>query len=511
VYHLLNNRYRIIATLGQGGCGQTFLAEDTHLPSNQRCVVKQLQPATNDPTVYRIIKERFQREAVILEALGNAHNQIPRLHAYFTENQEFYLVQDYIEGQNLFQRVMDAGPFSPAEVHALLLQILPLLGYVHSQGIIHRDLKPDNIMLRQSDGKPVLIDFGAVKETVTTVVNSQGLPTSSIVIGSPGFMPMEQAIGHPVFASDLYSLGMTAIFLLTGRRPPELTNLSTGQVDWRPAAPWVPPQLAQVIDKATQRMAENRYQTAREMEAALQLASTLPMPQPTPEPVPNPVPPPAPPRPSWSPLLPVLALVATLLVAVIGGLLIKIKIDQDRLERERIQALQASERAESARREAERKAAAEKAERERLEAERQAELERLKPVVTVSELRSEHNAFEGGVKGMRIHFKLNLKNYKDTPCRASAYFSFQNGTALKDFNGKYRTDNGEVSSGDDFTPSYDNTEFSDFKLFIPLDELHITAKGEYELRYYVRIYRQSDNETLAESDYVNFTYTVGGS
>lgn len=268
----LNNRYRILQTLGSGGCGQTFLAEDTHLPSRRRCVVKQLKPATLDAGARRIIQERFEDEAKVLEELGAAHDQIPALHAYFVEAGEFYLVQDWIEGQNLVQRVQTQGVFSESAARQLLADLLPVLQYVHAQGIIHRDIKPENIMLRERDGKPILIDFGAVKEVVGTVVDGYGTPTSSVIIGSPGFMPLEQAIGKPMFASDLYSLGLTIIYLLTGKRPNEMSDLLTGEVAWRKHAPQVGPELAALLDKATRTNAQERYRTAQDMLTALQSA-----------------------------------------------------------------------------------------------------------------------------------------------------------------------------------------------------------------------------------------------
>lgn len=272
---LLNNRYRILQTLGRGGCGQTFLAEDTHMPSNRRCVVKQLKPQTNDPAAYQIIRERFQREAALLEALGQSNDRIPTLYAYFTEGEEFYLVQEWIDGKNLMQKVKEEGICNESLVKSLLVNLLHVLNYIHSQGVIHRDIKPENIMLRNHDSKPVLIDFGAVKEVVATVVDSYGTPTSSIVIGSPGFMPLEQAIGKPVFASDLYSLGLTAIYLLTGKRPQELTDLLTGEATWRQHAANLSPGLAAVLDKAIQPLAQQRYRSAREMLEALQSAETV--------------------------------------------------------------------------------------------------------------------------------------------------------------------------------------------------------------------------------------------
>lgn len=272
---LLNNRYRILQTLGSGGCGKTFLAEDTHMPSRRRCVIKQLKPATTDPIAHRIIQERFQREAAILETLGRANDQIPTFYAYFTEAKEFYLVQDWIDGKTLMQKVRGEGKLGEIEVKRLLVNLLPVLDYIHSQGIIHRDIKPENIMLREHDGKPVLIDFGAVKEVVATVVDSYGTPTSTIVIGTPGFMPLEQVAGKPVFASDLYSLGLTAIYSLTGKRPQELTEPLTGEVAWRKYATNISPGLAAVLDKAIQPFARERYLTAKSMIEGLQSINAL--------------------------------------------------------------------------------------------------------------------------------------------------------------------------------------------------------------------------------------------
>lgn len=284
---LLDNRYRILQVIGEGAFGKTFLAEDTRTPLNRRCVVKQLKPATNEPVKYQILKERFQREAVMLETLGKTNEQIPNLHAYFTEHQEFYLVQDWIEGENLAQKVKAEGILSESVVCQLLSSLLLVFEFIHAKGIIHRDVKPENIMLRARDGKPVLIDFGAVKEVISSIVDSQGGPDSSIIIGTPGYMALEQAAGQPVFSSDLYSLGMTAIFLLTGKRPKELQDPLTGEVKWHQLA-IVSAELRGILDKAIQRFAHDRYQTAGDMNAALRsLVSTIHNPIPTP-PIPDP-------------------------------------------------------------------------------------------------------------------------------------------------------------------------------------------------------------------------------
>jgi len=267
----LNNRYQVIRVLGSGGFGETFLAEDTQMPSGRRCVIKQLKPVVDNPEVYQLVQERFQREAAILEELGGGSNQIPRLYAYFVEKQEFYLVQEYIEGQTLAQKLQQYGLLRESSVREFLTSILPVMVYVHSKGIVHRDIKPENILIRISDNKPVLIDFGAVKETMRTMVTATGNSSRSIVIGTPGFMPSEQSVGRPVFASDLYSLGLTAIYALTGKIPQQLqTDPATGDFVWRHYALSISPSFANLLDKAIASHSRDRYSSAKEMLQALQ-------------------------------------------------------------------------------------------------------------------------------------------------------------------------------------------------------------------------------------------------
>ncbi|MBW4638472.1 MAG: protein kinase [Gloeocapsa sp. UFS-A4-WI-NPMV-4B04] len=281
---LLNNRYQIIQVLGAGGFGETFLAEDTYMPSRRRCVIKQLKPVTNDPQMYRLIQQRFQREAATLEALGESSDQIPKLFAYFSENGQFHLVQEWIQGQTLTDKVASVGPLSENAVREILVSLLLVLDYVHSKGIIYRDIKPDNIIIRQSNNQPVLIDFGAVKETMTATVNSHGKPTYSIVLGTPGFMAPEQASGRPIYASDIYSMGMTAIYLLTGKLPQELEiDSHTEEMFWQQYAANVSPHLAAVLNKAIQYHPRDRYTTAIKMLDALQPSDSSPPQQPATE------------------------------------------------------------------------------------------------------------------------------------------------------------------------------------------------------------------------------------
>jgi serine/threonine protein kinase, bacterial len=265
----LNNRYEILRELGDGGFGKTFLVRDHQMPSARQCVVKQLKPLHENAEIYAMVQERFQREAAILEQLGE-HDQVPRLYAYFCEADLFYLVEEYVEGDTLTQKVQRDGPQPEAIVQAMLVNLLPTIVHVHQQKIVHRDIKPDNVIRRRSDQKPVLIDFGAVKETMATVLNTQGGSARSIVVGTPGYMPSEQLVGRPVYASDLYSLGLTAIYLLTGKTPPELdTDPQTGAFLWRGYVPQVSVGLAAVLDRAIQISPAQRFGTAAEMLMAL--------------------------------------------------------------------------------------------------------------------------------------------------------------------------------------------------------------------------------------------------
>jgi serine/threonine-protein kinase len=210
-----------------------------------------------------------------LEDLGQKNEQIPQLYAYGEEQGQFYLVQEYIDGETLSTKVGNRGVLGDAAVRDILLKLLAVLVYVHDHRIVHRDIKPDNIILRRGDELPVLIDFGAVKETMGTVMTAAGNPTSSIVIGTPGFMPSEQSIGRPVYATDLYALGLTAIYLLTGKVPQELaTDPLTGEIQWRDHAPGVSPSLALVLDKAIKSHYQERFPTAQAMQEALAPSSS---------------------------------------------------------------------------------------------------------------------------------------------------------------------------------------------------------------------------------------------
>ena len=273
--NLLDNRYRVTSVLGSGGFGETYLAEDTKMPSNRRCVIKQLKPVADNPQMYELLQQRFHREAAVLETLGEESRYIPKLYANFAENGLFYLVQEWIDGLTLTETIERNGKWNENAVRQLMVSILQTLIYVHDRGIIHRDIKPDNIILRS--GEPVLIDFGAVKEIINvSTIRSSAQQVHSIVIGTPGFMASEQAAGRPFFASDLYSLSLTAIFALTGKYPQELgTDPQTGEVQWQNHLTGISADLKAIFAKVLQFDPRDRYSSAREMLEALQPTQIL--------------------------------------------------------------------------------------------------------------------------------------------------------------------------------------------------------------------------------------------
>ncbi|TPX28439.1 protein kinase domain-containing protein [Cylindrospermopsis raciborskii] len=273
---LLINRYEIINPLGSGGFGETFLARDTQMPSQRLVVIKHLKPALqNSHSSTELIENLFQKEAAVLEELGNHCSQIPQLYSYFSEEGEFYLVQEYIEGKNLSQ----VGQIKPEQATVILSSLLNTLKYVHSKNIIHRDIKPENIILRDSDRLPVLIDFGAVKETMGVVTLGSGSTVSSVVVGTRGFMAPEQTAGRPVFSTDLYALGLTIIYALTQKLPIEFSvSQLTGEMDWISYVPNLDSKLVQVLNKSIKMDLGSRYLTAEAMYSDLHTSSGIPLP-----------------------------------------------------------------------------------------------------------------------------------------------------------------------------------------------------------------------------------------
>ena len=255
---ILGSRYKVLADIAKGGFGKTFLAEDIQLPQKDRCVVKQLLVSVETSQLMAVARRLFQTEASTLHSLGH-HQQIPKLLAYFEEDEKFYLVQQYIEGQTLKEELATGEVWSEDRVIELLKDGLEVLKFIHSKGIIHRDLKPDNLICRQSDRKLVVVDFGTVKKVLQEQTSSEGL---TVVVGTKGYMPMEQAIGKPVPISDLYALGTIAIQALTQVEPLELEE-EDGELVWEHLAS-VDPRLAKILTQMTRYHHQDRYQSARE-------------------------------------------------------------------------------------------------------------------------------------------------------------------------------------------------------------------------------------------------------
>ncbi|MBD1878574.1 serine/threonine-protein kinase, partial [Coleofasciculus sp. FACHB-T130] len=257
---LLKDRYRAIKPIGQGGFGRTFLAVDEDKPSKPRCVIKQFYPQAQGTSTVKKAIELFNQEAMRLDELGK-HSQIPELLAYFTQDDRQYLVQEFIDGQNLAQELAQVGAFSESQICQLLNDLLSVLQFVHSQQVIHRDIKPENIIRRSRDRKLVLVDFGASKVATTNALNQTG--TS---IGSPEYVAPEQARGKASFASDIYSLGVTCIHLLTQRSPFDLYDINEDAWIWRQyLISKVSDSLGKILDKMLQTAPSRRYQSVEEV------------------------------------------------------------------------------------------------------------------------------------------------------------------------------------------------------------------------------------------------------
>jgi serine/threonine protein kinase len=304
---LLADRYIPLRLLGQGGFGAAFLARDRYTPTMRSCVVKQFQPAGNlSQQELAVAQTLFEREAVVLEQLGDKHRQIPDLYAFFTPivpssdrksyEQYFYLAQEFIDGQDLEAELETKGKYSEAEVREILSEILKILQFVHENGSIHRDIKPSNIM-RNKEGILYLLDFGAVKQ----IAAGGGNPGKSTGVYSMGFAPPEQMSGSQVYPStDIYALAVTCITLLTGRPAEDLYDSFNHCWNWQVHAPQTSDHLTAIIDKMLLPTPAQRFQSAAEALAELNASPNLST-APSLPPLPNPQ---SPPNSSTVPSLP---------------------------------------------------------------------------------------------------------------------------------------------------------------------------------------------------------------
>jgi WD40 repeat protein/predicted Ser/Thr protein kinase len=261
---LLQKRYRAIKLIGQGGFGKTFLGVDETQVSKPNYVIKQFFPDAQGTDSQEKAIELFQQEALRLGELGH-HQQIPELFAYFTEDKRQYLVQEYIDGQNLKDFIAIEGTFKERQIRELLANLLPLIKYIHSHNIIHRDIKPENI-IRRSDGLLVLVDFGAAKFVTGTKLFKTGT-----TIGSPEYVAPEQARGKAVFASDLYSLGATCLYLITQISPFDLFDVGEHIWVWRDYLVDNPisEELGEILDKLVDNAVSRRFKSVTQVLRAL--------------------------------------------------------------------------------------------------------------------------------------------------------------------------------------------------------------------------------------------------
>ncbi|MBK1987148.1 protein kinase [Sphaerospermopsis aphanizomenoides BCCUSP55] len=289
---LLKERYRAIQPIGQGGFGRTFLAVDEDKPSKPPCVIKQFYPQAQGTNTVQKAIELFNQEAVQLDELGQ-HPQIPALLSYCTQDDRQYLVQEFINGLNLAQELAQNGAFNESQIQQLLIDLLPVLQFCHSKEVIHRDIKPENIIRRsplspplkkgevnnaplakEGGGDLVIVDFGAAKSATGTALNHTG--TS---IGSPEYVAPEQMRGRAIFASDIYSLGVTCINLLTGRSPFDSYDTHNAAWIWRQYLKTaVSNDLGKIIDKMVESIPSRRYQTTAEVLKDLNIQTSASIP-----------------------------------------------------------------------------------------------------------------------------------------------------------------------------------------------------------------------------------------
>ena len=281
---ILAKRYKIIDKLGCGGFAITYTAQDIQNPRNPPCVIKEIPfPKSENSLVLERARNRFQREANALHILGK-DSRIPELFDRFEENENFYLVQEFIEGIPLSQELIQGQQWKEADVIALLREIIEILIFIHKANIIHRDITPFNLIRRTKSRRIALIDFGAVKEISTFTSNSTGEILTSQAIGTSGYMPAEQynprSVPHP--CNDIYPVGIIAIQALTGRRPTNLPHdPETGEILWIfSTSERVRDVLTNILNQMVRFNFQQRYQSATEVLEALDSIQLPPPPPP---------------------------------------------------------------------------------------------------------------------------------------------------------------------------------------------------------------------------------------
>lgn len=279
---ILEGRYLTTKILGEGGFGTAYLGRDRLTPRMRQCAIKQFKPAmVMTPQQLTMARELFHREAEILEQLGSEHSQIPNLFAFFdipapnantgVDDRFFYLVQEFVEGENLEQEMFRRGRFSEADIIEILTEMLNILEFIHSHNVIHRDIKPSNIM-RHINGRLYLLDFGAIKNIAKP---------GSTIIYSQGYAPPEQLRGQQVFfASDLYALAATCVVLLTNESHENLFDTVRDRWQWENYTQ-VSEHITAVLNKMLQNAPFDRFQSVAETRKALIGNTPISLPLPT--------------------------------------------------------------------------------------------------------------------------------------------------------------------------------------------------------------------------------------
>ncbi len=262
-------RYLVLETLAQGSFGTTYLAQDTYLPEQPKCVIKQLKPESSDPNFLQIARRLFEQEASVLGTLGS-HPYIPKLLSYFEVDEDFFLVQEFIDGISIGEELSRGRKWSEVEVKIFLTECLEILKFVHGLGVIHRDIKPDNLIRRSADQSVFLLDFGAVKQIS---LNQTHVVETTIAVGTPGYMPDEQIRGRPHTSSDIYALGAIGIYGLTGIRPVDFERSEEDEILWQDQAV-VSAGLAGILSKMVRRDYRKRYHSVEDVLIDLQKSTS---------------------------------------------------------------------------------------------------------------------------------------------------------------------------------------------------------------------------------------------
>ena len=266
---VLKNKYRIDKLLGKGGQGKVYCATDISASIDRQYAIKQFIPNYISESSLKTGIRLFNQEAQILQKLGK-HPQIPHIYDYFALQGQFYLVQEWIDGQNLSQEFASKKYFTESETIEFLKDVLTALEFVHQHNYIHRDIKPANLIRNRHGQKIYPIDFGTVKEKlVSENIDCQGNYTRTVIVNSPGYTPKEQLRSNPEFNSDLYALGMVAIQALTGIHPSQIPLDDRDNPIWRAYIPTntctYNPNFLNLIDRLVRGDYKERYQSATEV------------------------------------------------------------------------------------------------------------------------------------------------------------------------------------------------------------------------------------------------------